>query len=157
MLVYPDPVTWEYIDQCPDKEARERVFKLCKKLSEMDFLDSGAQKEEWEATPYFRFNGEAQELFIEWCTALERVKLRNTDEEPVIIEHLGKYRSLMPSLVCSTHSLRRTQAVDLWQKTRNPKLIQELLGQASIAATTFYLELTKDEALNTARQHRLLN
>ena len=56
----------------------------------------------------------------------------------------------------STHSLRRTQAVELWECTRNPKLVMELLGQSGLSATHHYLGLDHDEALKAARRHRLL-
>lgn len=56
----------------------------------------------------------------------------------------------------STHSLRRTQAVEVWLRTHNAKMVMELLGQSSLSATGFYLGLDKKEALKQARQHRLL-
>ena len=45
----------------------------------------------------FRLAPDAQELFIEWFTGLER-KVRGDELHPTLISHLSKYRSLMPSL-----------------------------------------------------------
>lgn len=47
--------------------------------------------------PYLRFDDAAQEIFTEWRTTLEQVKLRASEPE-VIESHLSKYRSLIPSL-----------------------------------------------------------
>ncbi|MBA2410732.1 MAG: hypothetical protein H0V62_13560 [Gammaproteobacteria bacterium] len=40
-------------------------------------------------------------LFYEWLADLQE-KLQG-DDEPVVLEHLGKYRSLMPSLALIFH------------------------------------------------------
>lgn len=45
----------------------------------------------------FRFESDAQELFIEWLAELES-KIRITDLHPALVSHLSTYRSLMPSL-----------------------------------------------------------
>jgi putative DNA primase/helicase len=46
---------------------------------------------------HFRFDPDAQFLFVEWLSDLE-VKVRGNDLHPALISHLSKYRSLMPSL-----------------------------------------------------------
>ena len=53
--------------------------------------------------PYLRFSVEGQEVFKQWLSWLETRKLTNRDEHPVILEHLAKYRSLMPSLALIFH------------------------------------------------------
>jgi uncharacterized protein DUF3987 len=45
----------------------------------------------------FRFDDEAQELFVAWLSELES-KLRGVGLHPALVSHLAKYRSLMPSL-----------------------------------------------------------
>lgn len=55
----------------------------------------------------------------------------------------------------STHSLRRTKAVELYQRTRNPELIRQVLGQTSVAATSHYLGLDKKQALDIAKTVKL--
>ncbi len=102
LLVYPDePSNWQLVDEYPNKEARERALKVIKRLSEMNFTEYGAEAGESEKIPYLHFDNKAQGLFNEWLTELQR-KLQ-ADEMPVILEHLNKYRSLMPSIALIDH------------------------------------------------------
>lgn len=48
----------------------------------------------------------------------------------------------------ATHSGRRTRAVMIYDKTKDPKLVMEVLGQKDISSTTNYLGTTKKEALD---------
>ena len=105
ILVYPDITSWSYIDKLPDKDAENRAFRLIKKLNDMDFIkDADAILEEGNKIPDLRFTPEGQELFRAWISDLE-ARLRNNDEPPAIQEHLGKYRSLMPSMALIHHLL----------------------------------------------------
>jgi len=105
ILVYPDITSWSYIDKLPDKDAEKRAFILIKKLNDMDFIkEAGAILEEGHKIPYLRFTPDGQELFKDWFSDLEG-RLRNNDEPPAIQEHLGKYRSLMPSMALIHHLL----------------------------------------------------
>jgi hypothetical protein len=71
----------------------------------MDFIkDAGAILEEGNKIPYLRFSTDGQELFRAWISDLEG-RLRNNDEIPAVQEHLGKYRSLMPSMALIHHLL----------------------------------------------------
>ena len=55
-----------------------------------------------DSKPYLRFDDEAQGIFETWYKDLQS-RLENSDDHPVIVEHLGKYRSLMPSLALIFH------------------------------------------------------
>jgi hypothetical protein len=102
VLVYPDePKQWELIDKWPDSEAKNNALEVIKKLSDMDFLAVGAELPGSEKIPFFRFSPDGQAVFNDWLTELE-AKLR-LDDMPIIIEHLAKYRSLMPSLALIFH------------------------------------------------------
>lgn len=102
LLVYPDePAEWKLVDEYPDAEARERAYGVFKKLADMDFTLHGARLGEHDKIPYLHFDDQAQELFNDWLEELQK-KLRQ-DEAPVLIEHLNKYRSLMPSLALIDH------------------------------------------------------
>jgi len=102
LLVYPDEnQNWKYIDQWPDKDAKNQAFDIFKKLAGMDFCAYGATLSEDEHIPYFHFSMDAQHVFIDWLTELEE-KIRN-EENPLMVEHLAKYRSLMPSLALIIH------------------------------------------------------
>ena len=103
LLVYPDESKkWANIDRKPNDQARERAFALMMKLIRLDFCHYGAYLDEKSEIPYFHFDHEAQAIFYEWLTELE-YKLRNSPDEPIMIEHLTKYRKLMPSLALIFH------------------------------------------------------
>ncbi|HKF93367.1 MAG TPA: DUF3987 domain-containing protein, partial [Gammaproteobacteria bacterium] len=81
---------------------KNRAYKIIKALAEADFTTYGAQTDADTKFAYLHFADDAQELFYEWLTELQG-KLRDDEDEPVILEHLGKYRSLMPSLALIFH------------------------------------------------------
>src|SRR5262249_12032677 len=62
----------------------------------------GAQELTPEELPFFRFTPDAQDLFDAWRLDLEG-NLRSEDEHPIVISHLAKFRSLMPSLALIFH------------------------------------------------------
>lgn len=105
LLIYPDEIkNWQHIDVIPNKLEKERVFNLVERIADLDFSLSGAFLEEDSAIPYFHFSEDAQAVFDAWLTDLELIKLRG-DEEDIIIEHLAKYRKLMPALALIFHIL----------------------------------------------------
>jgi len=104
LLVYPDdPPTWELRDHPINKDAQKQAYKIVERLAAMDFRKHGAMSEQGARIPYVQFDPDAQSVFYEWLTELEG-KLRK-DDEPVVLEHLGKYRSLMPALALIFHFL----------------------------------------------------
>ena len=105
ITIYPDSVKWNYIDKAPNLTAQGRAFKLIRSLTEMDFRELDCVQGEADGIPYMRFSDEAGELFKAWITELETQKLRNSDDSATLIEHLGKYRSLMPTLALIFHLL----------------------------------------------------
>lgn len=52
----------------------------------------------------------------------------------------------------STHSLRRTKAALIFEKTGNVEVVKELLGHKSITSTSAYLNIGKRKALEIARE-----
>lgn len=103
LFVYPDEMKdWELVDRHPDTKAKQRAFDVFKKLPEMDFVQHGAIKDSEDRFPYFKFDDDAQGLFYHWLTDLEKDKLRQ-DDHPILLEHLSKYRSLVPSLALIFH------------------------------------------------------
>ena len=51
----------------------------------------------------------------------------------------------------STHSLRRTKASILYDKTQNVEAIRQLLGHSSITSTSAYLNVDQNDALKIGR------
>ena len=105
IAVYPEAVKWNYIDKTPNLSAHSRALKLIRRLTEMDFREHDSVMSESDGIPYMKFSAEAQELFESWIKDLETNKLNNLDESPSLLEHFGKYRSLMPSLALIFHLL----------------------------------------------------
>jgi putative DNA primase/helicase len=88
VLVWPDtPREWRLIDRSPNADAAERARKVFKALTELSA----------DEPRRLSFAPDAQELFNEWFTELE-AKIRGGQLHPALEAHLGKYRSLMPSL-----------------------------------------------------------
>ncbi len=103
MLIYPDePKQWNLIDRNPNITAREHAYGLMTKLSNMEFCEYGASLDESTGIPYFHFNEQAQEIFYDWLRNLE-YNLRNNHDDPVVTEHLAKYRKLLPALALIFH------------------------------------------------------
>ena len=104
LMVYPDKhVNWKLVDEYPNQLARNRAYKTIKALAEMEFHEYGAEIQGERSIPYYHFSENAQEVFYEWLTELqEKIQV---DDSPVMLEHLSKYRSLMPSLALIDHIL----------------------------------------------------
>ena len=87
LAVWPDDIkAWRNIDRVPDKAAQARVFKMFKKLDDMDAVEDAV-----------RFTPMAQVLFNKWREKLEKM-VRKPSIHPALEAHFIKYRSLMPSL-----------------------------------------------------------
>jgi hypothetical protein len=102
LLVYPDEITnWQYIDQYPVAEANTRAYAVFKALAEMDFTQYGAELSDDGKIPFFHFESDVQKTFRVWLTEFQ-AKIQSEDN-PLMAEHLAKYRSLMPSLALIFH------------------------------------------------------
>jgi hypothetical protein len=103
LAVWPDePKNWRLIDTAPNKEHKHRAFVMLQKLAEMDFTEYGANLDESDDRPYYRFDEAGQAVFFDWLTELQTVKIP-AEENPLMVEHFGKFRSLMPSLALIFH------------------------------------------------------
>jgi len=103
LAVYPDePKHWQNVDKYPNNEAKQRAYEILEALADMDFIQYGAQQGEYDDRPYYRFSEAGQAVFNDWLDDLQNVKIKQEDN-PFMLEHLGKYRSLMPSLALTFH------------------------------------------------------
>jgi len=88
ILVWPEtPKDWKLVDRPPRADsvaAAEKIFSVLANLS----ADSPLK---------LQFAEDAQALFYEWLAELEN-RVRGDSLPPVLVSHLSKYRSLMPSL-----------------------------------------------------------
>ena len=103
MLVYPDPTSWKWVDRIPDKRARDLALDIFEKLADFDPVTWGAMPaDDFVKFPYFKFDGAAQEIFIEWATDLHGKKLP-AEDSPIIQQHLAKFDKLFPALALVFH------------------------------------------------------
>jgi putative DNA primase/helicase len=96
LLVYPDPIPeWSFVDTKPDAMTLERVCKVVRALvSTGDMID----KDGHGKPMVYQFSPGAQEMFAEWLTDLQTVRVRNPDETGAMVSHLSKYAGLIPRL-----------------------------------------------------------
>ncbi len=103
VAVWPDePKDWENVNIYPDKDAKQRAYEIMEALADMDFTQYGAEQGEYDERPYYHFSEAGQAVFNEWLEDLQKVKIKQEDN-PLMVEHFGKYRSLMPSLALIFH------------------------------------------------------
>ena len=103
VMVYPEPVAWEWRDRRPVQGVREAVRDLFGHLATFDPVQDGAAPaDDFAKLPHFHFDDEAQELFIEWCHHLHRELIAN-EENPLLAQHFGKYEKLFCALALVLH------------------------------------------------------
>jgi putative DNA primase/helicase len=103
LIVYPDLSSqWVNVDRWPDTEAKNRAFNVFKALDGIDPTTIGAAMDAERGVSYMGFDPDGQALFDEWRTDLE-TRLRSSHDNPLIVTHLAKYRSLMPALALLFH------------------------------------------------------
>jgi hypothetical protein len=89
LLVWPDMNPgWIYRDIRPNANAIKSADTMYRRITGINP----------ESPLLFKFDPDAQELFVAWLTILETGCLRSADVNPILQAHLAKYRSLMPSL-----------------------------------------------------------
>jgi len=114
VMVYPDPLHRDYVDKRPDAQAWATAQSVIEKLAALtDFEGHGAEREQWDKMPAFRFDEDAQPIAERWARQLE-AELFNDAHSPLMREHLAKYRSLMPSLALIFHLVNVAQSPKLY-------------------------------------------
>lgn len=102
MVVWPDVNgEWRNVDRWPDTNAKRAAWETFERLDKLDANGIGAELDD-EGRPFLRANGEALEMFTGWRCELE-ARLRNGDDADVLVSHLAKFRSLVPSLALICH------------------------------------------------------
>lgn len=110
IMIYAEPrKSWSLVDRRPLKSAKDEVNNIFEIIANLDLLDIDAFMDGDHSLPYLRFDDEAQNLYNEWITALENRLLKTGDETEAMLTHLGKFRSLMPSLALIFHLLQYGQ------------------------------------------------
>jgi len=110
-------------------------------------------------TPYTR------KVLAQWIEASQKhpwallfTRLRGDPDQAIstwqyryLVKKWVSFARLDPA-VYSSHSLRRTKAAFIYEKTRNVEAVRELLGQSTVSATSAYLNVGKRRALEIAKQ-----
>jgi hypothetical protein len=103
VMVYPNPVPWDWRDRYPVKGAREAVRNLFDRLAVFDPVQDGAApSNDFVKLPHFCFDDAAQDIFIEWCTELHTVHIAN-EQNPLMQQHFGKFEKLFCSIALILH------------------------------------------------------
>ena len=103
LLVYPDTRPWEWRDRAPDKAAQDAAYAVFNMLADFDAETWGAAPADSLAKfPWFRFDDEAQDIFIKWSEDLHRNRMAS-EGEPIIEQHLAKFDKLFPALALIFH------------------------------------------------------
>ena len=91
LAVWPD-TGGEYIhvDQWPDTPAKQAAWAVFERLAALQPA-SDTEPTVW------RFDDEAQALFVEWLIPFEN-EIRGDELHPAMVSHLSKYRKLIPAL-----------------------------------------------------------
>ena len=103
LVVWPDnPGAWTLVDRPPNRRAFEAVKDALRRVMESDPLTIGAESVYAGDKPAMAFNSDAGDLFFAYWTELER-RLKSDELPPAMQAHLGKFRSLVPSLALIDH------------------------------------------------------
>ena len=131
VLVYPDPVPWEWRDRYPVKGAREAVRDLFDRLSSFDPLELGAAPpDDFVKFPHFCFDDAAQDIFVEWSTELHTLHIA-TEQNPLMQQHLGKFEKLFCSIAEIFHVVDGTVgSVTVQSALRAAAWCEYLIGHA---------------------------
>lgn len=112
ILVYPDIGAYKHVDRPPDVDAKNRAFDVFRALDSMEPIAAGIPIHPDKGIPCCEFDEEAQPFFDEWLTTLEN-RIRAKTEDGRLVQHIAKYRGLMPSLAMLFHLIENH--VDLKQ------------------------------------------
>lgn len=103
VLVYPEPVAWQWRDRYPVRGAREAVRDLFDRLATFDpEQDGAAPADDFVKLPHFCFDDAAQEIFIEWSTELHHERIAK-EQNPLMQQHFGKFEKLFCALSLILH------------------------------------------------------
>ena len=102
LLVWPETTPiFTNIDRYPDKETKEAVMAVFRRLHKLIAADLDATAD-YSTIPALRFRDDAQDRFDQWREGFEN-GLRSSDEHPALVAHLTKHRKAVPVLALLIH------------------------------------------------------
>lgn len=106
LLAWPDATSdWRNVDRFPDSDARTAAYECFDRLANLVPESVGAWRDPFEDErdmPHLRFDAAAVEVFVDYRVGLE-AKLRGDELPSALVEHLSKYRGLIPRLALICH------------------------------------------------------
>lgn len=103
VLVFPEPVPWQWRDRYPVKGAREAIRDLFDRMACFDpLMDGATPADDFVKLPHFHFDDVAQEIFVDWCSELN-LKLIPGEPNPMMRQHFGKFEKLFCSIALILH------------------------------------------------------
>jgi putative DNA primase/helicase len=103
-VAFPDmPSEYVHVDRHPNLAAASHYEDLIESFAKLNPASVQAQMTH-DGKYYLSFDEEAQAIFEAWRANLEkRLRDPNSEEHPVTLAHLGKYRSLFPKIALALH------------------------------------------------------
>ncbi|QFG77793.1 DUF3987 domain-containing protein [Acidithiobacillus sp. 'AMD consortium'] len=110
LMVWPDPLEFEWRDTLPDKGLRDAVYRVFEKLDDDDFIASwGAEPaDQFRRIPSFKLSPAAAQAFIAWNTKLQTEIMPTCPA--VLQEHFGKYEKMVAGLALILDMAERANA-----------------------------------------------
>ena len=103
-------------------------------------------------------NGKDKYLFSSRTKRYNRIELGQQPISQIQYQRLVKSWMELLGVAAddySTHSLRKTKASAIYDATKNVEAVRQLLGHASVAATSAYLGIEQAKALDIAKNHKM--
>lgn len=130
VMVYPEPVAWEWRDRYPVRGAREAVRDLFDRLAQFDPVEDGAAPaDDFIKLPHFQFDDDAQQIFIQWATELHCSRIAE-EQNPLMRQHLSKFEKLFCSVALILHLAEGVGPVKADSAMRAAAWCQYLEGHA---------------------------
>jgi Protein of unknown function (DUF3987) len=103
ILVYPDNVTYEWIDNAPDFMACQGAYRVYEAFLQLNPVEWGASLAHGSCKfPYWRYDQSGQRIFKEWMEGLHRASIPGADCS-LVEQHLAKYSKLFSALALIFH------------------------------------------------------
>lgn len=150
LAIFAEPMEQTYIDRYPNATARNEFDKIVDYIATNDEFE-GTQKDDFGEIPFYRFNDEAQKIFIDWY--LSNTKEATDAGNEALSAHLSKYDKLFTSLALIFHICDIAEGrsfdytkIDKRNTERALSLTNALKSHAYKLYSTFEIEEEKRDA-----------
>ena len=150
LTVFAEAIEQTNIDRYPDKELRDRFYKVVEHIAKQDdFL--GSEEDDFESIHFYHFNDDAQEIFNKWY--ISNAKEAQNAFNEAFEGHLSKYPNLLASLALIFHicdlAIETDKRYDYRISKENIlkalKLVEVLKAHAQRLYSTYEIEEEKND------------